>query len=132
MIYFLDTNILLDFISNREPFGKFALEIFKKARSGEWQLWASDNSITTTYYIIEKVIGSVAAKEKVGSLLQFLEIQPVGKPELLAAVSSDFKDYEDAVQYHCALSIERINGIITRNKKDFKKSQIPVYGPEEL
>ena len=132
MKYFLDTNILIDFITNREHFGKFALEIFKKSIDGEWQLWTSDNSITTTYYIIEKSVGTKQAKAKIGKLLQYLEIAPVNKPELLSAVTSDFKDYEDGVQYYRALNVQNITGLITRNKKDFKNSAIPILGPEEV
>lgn len=130
--YFLDTNILLDFLGNRQPFGKYALEIFNKSRLKEWQLWTSDNSILTSYYIISKEIGEAESRIKIGRLINYLEIQPTQKAQILQALNSDFKDLEDAVQYFCASSISKLKGIITRNKKDFKSSQIPVFEPWEL
>ncbi|WP_439475131.1 type II toxin-antitoxin system VapC family toxin [Algoriphagus formosus] len=130
--YFLDTNILLDFLGNRQPFGKYALEIFNKSRMKEWQLWTSDNSILTSYYIISKEIGEAESRIKIGQLINYLEIQPTQKAQILQALNSDFKDLEDAVQYFCTSSISKLEGIITRNKKDFKSSQIPVFEPWEL
>jgi len=130
--YFLDTNILLDFLGNRQPFGKYALEIFNKSRLKEWQLWTSDNSILTSYYIISKEIGEAESRIKIGRLINYLEIQPTQKAQILQALNSDFKDLEDAVQYFCASSISKLEGIITRNKKDFKSSQIPFFEPWEV
>jgi hypothetical protein len=130
--FFLATNILLDFLANREPFGKYALQILNKGRRKEWELWPSDNSITTAYYIIGREIGENDARIKIGKLLHYLEIQPVGKVELQAALISKFSDFEDGVQHFCALSIGNIDGFITRNQKDYKHSQITVLGPEEL
>ena len=40
------------------------------------------------------------------------------------ALSSDFSDFEDAIQYYTALD-NKLEIIITRNKKDFKKSKLP-------
>lgn len=130
--YFLDTNILLDFLGNRQPYGKYALEILNKSRLKEWQLWTSDNSILTSYYIISKEIGEAESRIKIGRLINYLEIQPTQKAQILRALNSDFKDLEDAVQYFCASSISKLEGIITRNKKDFKSSQIPVFEPWEV
>lgn len=130
--FFLDTNILLDFLGNRIPFGRLALKIFKKGLEKEWSLWTSSNSVTTAYYILEKDSNSELAKEKIGQLLQYISVHPILKEDLQAALASRFKDFEDGVQHFCALSQGRIDGIITRNKKDFKHSQLPVYAPEEL
>lgn len=130
--YFLDTNILLDFLGNRQPFGKYALEILNKSRLKEWELWTSDNSILTSYYIISKEIGEAESRVKISRLINFLEIQPTQKAHIQQALGSDFKDLEDGVQHFCASSIPGLEGIITRNKKDFKTSQIPVFEPWEV
>ncbi|MFN3759699.1 MAG: type II toxin-antitoxin system VapC family toxin [Algoriphagus aquaeductus] len=130
--YFLDTNILLDFLGNRHPFGKYALEIFNKSLLKEWELWTSDNSILTSYYIISKEIGEAESRIKISRLINFLEIQPTQKAHIQQALDSNFKDLEDGVQHFCASSIPGLEGIITRNKKDFKTSQIPVFEPWEV
>jgi predicted nucleic acid-binding protein len=130
--YFLDTNILLDFLGNRQPFGKYALEVLNKSRLKEWELWTSDNSILTSYYIISKEIGEAESRIKISRLINFLEIQPTQKAHIQQALGSDFKDLEDGIQHFCASSIPEIKGIITRNKKDFKTSQIPIFEPWEV
>jgi predicted nucleic acid-binding protein len=130
--YFLDTNILVDFLANREPFGKFAMQILNKSLQKEWILWTSDHSILTSYYILSKEIGGSQSRSKISRIIKFLEIQPIIKDHFQQAIASDFKDLEDGVQHFCAASIEGIQGIITRNKKDFGLSQIPVFEPWEL
>jgi predicted nucleic acid-binding protein len=131
-IYFLDTNIILDFLGNRRPFGKYALEIFSHSLTKKIQLWTSANSVTTAYYILEKDLGHQSAKEKIGDLLKYIFIQPVLKEDLFTAIVSKFKDFEDGVQHSCAIRHGKINAIITRNTKDFKNSQIPIISPEEI
>ena len=131
-IYFLDTNILLDFLGNRKPFGQHALRIFNYGRTKQCHLWTSDNSVLTAYYILEKELGRVAAREKISRLLQYISIQPIHKEDLLAAITSKFKNFEDGTQYFCALRHGKLDAIITRNGKDFKPSQIQVLAPEEV
>lgn len=131
-VYFLDTNIILDFLGNRKPFGKYALQIFNNGRTKKWQLWTSSNSITTTYYILEKRLGNRLAKEKIGRLLRYIHIQPILKEDLAEAIISKFNDFEDGVQHSCALRNSKIEAIITRNIRDFKHSQLLVYSPEAV
>lgn len=131
-VYFLDTNIILDFLGNRKPFGTHVLHIFNQGLSREWELWTSSNSIITAYYLLEKELGVEAAKQKIGSLLRHISVQPIEKEDLLTAVISKFSDFEDGVQHACALSQGKIDAIITRNLRDFKHSLIPVYAPEEV
>nr|WP_169932297.1 hypothetical protein [Nonlabens sp. Ci31] len=51
---------------------------------------------------------------------------------LATAAVSKFNVYEDAVQFQCAITIKGIDGIISRNKRDFKHSTIPFFAPEEV
>ncbi len=130
--YFLDTNILIDFLAERADFGVHALHIFNKALEGEWALWTSDNAVTTTYYVIQQSVGEDAARVKLAKLLRYLHIQAIEKEDLESALYSKFKDYEDAVQHSCALKIDRLDGIITRNTRDYALSALPVFAPYEV
>ncbi len=130
--YFLDTNILIDFLAERAEFGVHVLGIFNKALEGKWELLTSDNAVTTTYYVIQQSVGEEAARAKLAKLLRYLHIQAIEKEDLEGAIYSKFKDYEDAVQHSCALKIDRLDGIITRNTKDFAMSSLPVFAPYEV
>lgn len=123
---------MLDSLGNRDSFGKSALEIMNKGRLKEGELWTSDNSILTSYCIISKEIGEIESREKINRLIRFLEIQPTQKEYIQTALNSKFKDLEDGVQHYCAISIPNLEGIITRNKKDFKTSQITIFEPWEV
>ncbi|MBN7810206.1 hypothetical protein J0A68_04510 [Algoriphagus sp. H41] len=86
----------------------------------------------TTYYIIGKEIGEENARKKIAKLVDYLEIQAVQKSDIQAALVSQFKDLEDGVQHFCASNITGLAGIVTRNKKDFLPSQIPIFEPWDL
>ncbi len=132
MYLFLDTNILIDLVADRKPFSKWAYQIFKDQKEGRWTLVTSASSVLTTFYITEKEIGSRKAKQVLKILLSRLEIQPIQKQDLLTGLLTNFKDYEDAVQHQCAMSLQNIDYLITRNKKDYKESLITVLSSEEL
>ncbi len=129
---FIDTDIILDFLGDRKPFAKFAVEIFIKADKKEIILYTSNNSITTSYYLLCKLTDEKKARSLLFGIMEYINIIPVTDKILKLAIKSDFKDFEDAVQHYCALTIDNIEFIITRNLNDYKKSQIPVIGPEQL
>jgi len=129
---FIDTDIILDFLGERKPFSKFALQMFLKAGKEELKLYASGNSITTSYYILCKYTDEKTARRLVIELLNYLTVIPVNAEILSMAFKSSFKDVEDAVQHFCALTQKEISSIITRNVRDYKHSQISVRTPEEI
>ncbi|HBE41631.1 MAG TPA: hypothetical protein DDW27_10595 [Bacteroidales bacterium] len=47
------------------------------------------------------------------------------------AIASGFQDFEDSIQYYCALDNKKIDVLITRNTKDYKNSEIPVMTPSD-
>lgn len=49
-----------------------------------------------------------------------------------AALRSGWRDFEDAIQYYAAEMSGITDGIITRNEKDFRMSDIPVISPFEF
>ena len=129
---FVDTDVILDFLGNRKPFSKSALRLFTLAEQKKIALYTSSNSITTAYYLLCKVTDDAHARELVSGLLDIVRVIPVSHKILSLAIKSDFKDFEDAVQHYCALTIDEIKLIITRNIKDYAKSKIPVSGPETI
>ncbi len=62
MNLFIDTNILIDLVANRQPFAKWAFKIFKDQKMGKWQLVTSSNAVLTTFYILEKELGATKAQ----------------------------------------------------------------------
>lgn len=64
-------------------------------------------------------------------LSEMTEIVDVTKTVIKKSLKSDFKDFEDAIQYNCALTISKIDFIVTRDSKNFKKSSLPVMNPQE-
>ncbi|KQC31957.1 hypothetical protein AAU57_00430 [Nonlabens sp. YIK11] len=132
MKYFLDTNILVDLVTMRAPFGKVAAQLFETAKKEKWELFSSAISITTTHYILSKSLDNRSATEVIGKILDLLTIVPADSSILRRAVSHPISDYEDAVQFECAASLKGVDGFITRNKKDFKHASIPVFAPEEV
>jgi hypothetical protein len=65
-------------------------------------------------------------------ILEFIKVIPGEEQFLKQGLLSNHKDLEDAVQMISAYSIEGMSCIVTRNTKDFKKSEVPVFTPEEF
>lgn len=129
---FLDTDILLDFLGDRKPFAKFALQLFMKSYHKKLQLYCSGNSITTAYYILCKLTSEKRARELVLGLMNQVTIIPVSDNILKNVFTSGFTDVEDAVQFYSALTVKNMQCIITRNIKDYKKSTLIVMSSEEF
>lgn len=64
-------------------------------------------------------------------LQEWTEVVGVSKEIIRKSLQSDFKDFEDAIQYNCAITLSRIDGIVTRDTKDFKGCSLPVLTPKE-
>ena len=132
MKIFVDTNILVDLIADRKPFSKFAIQLFSKAEVGKLELYTSSHSIATTHYLLKKYVDEKDLREVLFNLLEYLNIVAINLDILKKGLKSKHKDFEDAIQIISAYSIEKMDCIVTRNIKDFKNSEIPVYTPDEL
>jgi len=129
---FLDTNIIVDLISDRKPFSKYAIEIFQKAEEGKLELFTSSHSMATTHYLLKKYMEEKELREVLYNLLDFITVIAVDVNILKKGLLSKHKDFEDSIQIFCASSIENIGSIVTRNVKDFKGSEIKVLTPDEF
>ena len=129
--FFLDTNVVIDFLANRAPFSTSAAALFELAYKKKVTLHISALSYNTIYYILQQSTSNTNAIKLLTSIEELSEIVDVNKQVIKNALKSDFKDFEDAIQYYSALSNKKIEGIITRNGKDFKKSAIAVLTTQE-
>jgi len=132
MKIFVDTNILVDLIADRKPFSKFAIQLFSKAEVGKLELYTSSHSIATTHYLLKKYVDEKELREVLSNVLDYLNVVAINLEILRKGLKSKHKDFEDAIQIISAYSVENIDCIVTRNIKDFKNSEIPVYSPDEL
>lgn len=128
---FLDTNVLIDFLADRAPFAMDAARLFQLARSKKIRIYISAVSFNNIYYIIRRSHSHRDTMNMLVQLSDWTTIVDVSKNAMIQSLPSDFKDFEDAIQYHCACSVNGVDGIVIRNTKDYKKSTLPVFTPAE-
>lgn len=127
---FLDTDVIIDFLVDREPFASFSSRIFDLAEKGVVKVYISSLSVNNIYYITRKLTGEKKAIGIIRELTSIVDILEVGKKEISVALSSGFKDFEGALQHATAIQLKGIKALLTRNIKDYRKSQIAIFTPE--
>ena len=127
----IDTNVVLDVLCNREQFYDDSAKVFKICEVGKIQGFLSALSIPNIVYIMRKELNGERIRQILGYLSMIFAISELTENDLMRAAQMDFKDYEDAVQVACASRL-RVDYIVTRNEKDFLKSEIPVLSPSEF
>lgn len=128
---FLDTNVLIDFLANRKPFAEPAAILFTWGLEKKIKIYCSAISFNNIYYILRQTLSHKPTIKLLKELSGLIEIIAASEMVIIEALQSEFKDFEDAIQYYSALSIPGMDGIITRNTKDFSKSLLPVLTPRE-
>ena len=131
MKLFWDTNIMFDFLGERDPFYISAAKIATLADKREVTVVASALSYATISYLLAKYESIEKIKDKLRKFKVISEICELDEVIIEKGLNSNFLDFEDSLQYYSALRTE-CDIIITRNGKDFKKSQIPIMTPEEF
>lgn len=126
----IDTDVILDFFFDREPFAEFATEILNRCEERKINGFTTPIIICNVYYLLRKTAKHQLIIEKIKQLLSIIEITEIDKDVVLDALNSEFKDFEDALQNFSAVQNGKINIILTRNIKDFKKSDLAVLTPE--
>jgi predicted nucleic acid-binding protein len=129
--FFLDTNVIIDFLADRKPFAEAAGHLFSLALEKRLKIFCSAISFNNIYYLMKQTNTHSTTVGLLDEIFEMTEIISVGKKIISQSLKSDFRDFEDAIQYYCAQSIVGMDGIITRNTKDFKKSRLPVLSPSE-
>ena len=130
----VDTNVLIDYLSMREPFYDEARLLMIVGRVGEFELWMTSSQVTDLIYILsdggkQSLMPSVL--ERLRGLRTFVEVFAVGGAEVDRMLASAWKDPEDALMFESALSL-KADAIITRNAKDFESSLVRAMTAREF
>ncbi|MFZ4435007.1 MAG: type II toxin-antitoxin system VapC family toxin [Flavobacterium psychrophilum] len=126
----IDTDVILDFFFDRQPFAENASKFFSLCESKKITGFVTPVIISNVYYLLRQSAKHEKVIEKLKLLVSITELVVMDKEVVTQALNSDFKDFEDALQNYSAELHKEIDLIITRNTKDFKNSKLAVMTPD--
>lgn len=128
----LDTCVVIDVLQARDPFHKNAERIFLGVANNHYEGYITAKSVTDIYYLTHRCTHSAKETRKIiTNLLSLFNVLDTTDIDIRKALVSKTSDYEDAVMTETAIRA-KMDCIITRNKKDYLKSNTVVYTPDEF
>ena len=128
----IDSNILLDVMTTRQPFFETSYKVIEIVKTQEIIGYVSASSITDIFYIARRELkDKKVVLQLIKDILKCLKVATVSENEINKALELDWNDFEDAIQYSTAL-LNQMDYIITRNAKDFKTNEVPTISPEDF
>lgn len=128
----IDTNILLDYLLEREPFAQPAQKIVRACQENKLTGFLAAHSITNMFFILRRHYTDGERRALLLDLCELFTIEGIDKYKLYAALcKKEFHDFEDCLQAECARACGA-DFIVTRNVKDFGYSEIPCVTPDLL
>ncbi len=128
---FVDTDIIYDLLASRDPHYQSTARLFTFSDERKIQIFISALSIANIHYFISKQISSAEAKQVLRKFRLLVHVVPLNEKIIDLALNSEFTDFEDAIQYFCALESD-CDILLTRNLKDYKKAQIIVMTAQDF
>ncbi len=126
----IDTDVLLDFFFDREPFSENAAQILSLCESRQIKGYITPVICSNLYYLLRQTAKHQKVIEKLRQLMTIVDVLLMDRDVVIQALGSGFNDFEDALQNYSAIISGFIDVILTRNSKDFSKSEIGVMTPE--
>jgi predicted nucleic acid-binding protein len=127
---FIDSDIVLDLVQKREPFFKEAASLFSLVEENKVKGFVSPLIFANLFYILRKIENNKFAIQVLTRLKAILHVLTLDEKTVELALSSGFKDFEDAIQYYSALEAN-LKYLLTRNKKDYIESGLIVCTAKE-
>jgi len=128
---FIDTDVIIDFLIDRRPHSREAAILFTLIEQKKLRGYVSSLTFSNLYYVLKKIESHSRVISKLDSISKMLTILKVDQQTIKYALASGFQDFEDSIQYYCALEFRKVDVLITRNTKDYKNSEIPVMTPAD-
>jgi predicted nucleic acid-binding protein len=127
----IDTDVILDFFFDREPFSEYAAQVFSLCESKKIKGFVTPVICSNAYYLLRRNAKHEKVIEKLSQLLTIMDVLLMDKGVVDKALRSGFRDFEDALQNFAAVESGFIDVILSRNVKDYAKSSIGVLTPED-
>ncbi|MCR4560208.1 MAG: PIN domain-containing protein [Bacteroidales bacterium] len=131
MKVFLDTNIVIDFLGQREGFYQKAAKVLSFLQQEKYKIICSSLTFSTAYYICKRGRTHQETINLLSCFAKLCSISVVDQKIIKSALDSNFKDFEDSIQYFSAKNA-KADVIISRDKKGFENSKILVKTPDEV
>jgi predicted nucleic acid-binding protein len=129
---FIDTGVIIDFLTDRKPLSREAAIIFTLFEQKKLKGYASSLTFSNLYYVLRKFESHNKVISILDSLSKLVNILKVDDQTIINAITSKLSDFEDSIQYFCASEAKKTDVIITRNIKDYKHSDLPVMTPGDF
>ena len=126
---FLDTNFIIDYFV-REDLNGESEKLLQLRESLNLNFFISYLSVANFAYIMRKLPTCQLSNIILRICNVFCVVENT-RDQILRSLQSGFNDFEDGLQYQCALDAH-CDCIITRNQKDFIDSSIPVMTAGEF
>ena len=128
----IDTNIILDALTGRQPYFENADKIIKMCADKNVEGYWAAHSISNIFYILRKDLSVDDRRSVLMNLCDILTVEGVDSAKVVSALKNErFSDLEDCLQDECATAV-KADYIVTRNIKDFQNSTVAAILPEEL
>lgn len=125
----IDTNVLIDYLGNRQPFCTAWEKLNAMQMLGDLELWATPQSFADSFYILKGHIPSEDLQKSFLECLEFINVCGVGRAEITEACKQSWTDYEDSLIGVCAEKV-KADYLLTRDKGGFDALKIPSFSPE--
>lgn len=127
----IDTNVLLDYLLEREPFFEDARKVILSCTDGKAKGCIAAHSIPNMFFILRKDYTIKERREVLLNLCKIFDIEGIDKEKLISGLfNEDFLDFEDCLQMECAKSYEA-DYIVTRNVSDYAASEVKTVTPKD-
>ena len=127
----LDTCVLMDFFLSREPFVHDVRRLFVMRYFRDAELWTSAKSYTDLFYVGARAHGASRMQEMIEIALPELKVCSIDQQDIRTALTERWDDFEDCIVWQAARKV-CADFIVTRNEKDFARSDIPALSPSAL
>lgn len=127
----LDTNVLIDVLARRQPFYVHSAAVWAQAELGILTGLISAVSVTNIFYIVRKIRDTDTARSALTLLRDTFSIVGCDEQVIGQAIDTPLADFEDAVQYVCALHAQA-DCLVTRNPGHFTMPDLLIATPAEF